>query len=536
MPIRSTISPAPAAVTRLLSSLGRSLAGAPGERIWRWACLLLFLFLVVRFWHPIYGFTRFVQMDAEAIRDITPRLQHTAIFTYHETGGYDGQFYAKIASDPTLRDPDLHLGIDNFPYRARRIAGSWLAHLIAGGDPGTSLRVYAWVNLGAWYALAAVLWLLLPVGNWRHTLAWSVMLFSAGALHSVRFALADLPALTFIAAALLAHTRGRLAWTAALLALATLSRETSLLAAAALALHCWINRQRIAAGIIIVAAGLPLALWLRYVEAMVGPNDGGWSNLGWPVLGLLEKWRDSVQLLFTEPNTSLAVTSLLAVAGLTVAAAFLVRHRRFTDAVWLVGAAYGGLMLTLNTAVWEGFPGAATRVLLPLVLAFCLLAARQAQGWRWLTAGCLLIPAGIIALVPVSHQPGELAAQWLRGNPYLVSSATGFYPVERARGKAFAWFSTEGELRVHSTDKIDAEIALALEMRALAPRRVEIYQDATLRWAGEVGTRYHPVVVPGITVTAGKAVLRLRMDGAPLVEPAASARPLGVAVSRITLH
>jgi hypothetical protein len=59
------------------------------------------------------------------------------------------------------------------------------------------------------------------------------------------------------------------------------------------------------------------------------------------------------------------------------------------------------MMLCLGTAVWEGFPGAATRVLLPLNLAFNLLAHRVRAGLGWLLAGNLTVFAG---LDPAIHE------------------------------------------------------------------------------------------------------------------------------------
>ena len=37
-------------------------------------------------------------------------------------------------------------------------------------------------------------------------------------------------------------------------------------------------------------------------------------------------------------------------------------------------------MIFLGAAVWEGYPGAASRVLLPMTLAFNILVPR---GWKW---------------------------------------------------------------------------------------------------------------------------------------------------------
>ena len=58
------------------------------------------------------------------------------------------------------------------------------------------------------------------------------------------------------------------------------------------------------------------------------------------------------------------------------------------------------MMLFLATPVWEGYPGAATRVLLPMTLAFNILVPR---GVRWLPvliAGNLTVAASVFEFSP----------------------------------------------------------------------------------------------------------------------------------------
>ena len=91
----------------------------------------------------------------------------------------------------------------------------------------------------------------------------------------------------------------------------------------------------------------------------------------------------------TSPSTWLALTTLLALAGLTVQLVYLSFRRQVSDHWWRLGAAYGVLLLCLGPLVWEGHPGAYTRVLLPLALAFNVLAVRGRAGLGWLLGGNL---------------------------------------------------------------------------------------------------------------------------------------------------
>ena len=91
------------------------------------------------------------------------------------------------------------------------------------------------------------------------------------------------------------------------------------------------------------------------------------------------------------------VGAVLSVIGLTTQAVFIATHRRPGDRWWRLGAIYAFMMLFLGTPVWEGYNSAAMRVLLPLTLAFNVLAYRNRAPLLWLLIGNLTIPAGPVA-------------------------------------------------------------------------------------------------------------------------------------------
>lgn len=67
---------------------------------------------------------------------------------------------------------------------------------------------------------------------------------------------------------------------------------------------------------------------------------------------------------------------------------------RWRDPWWRVGIAYAGLMLVLGPAVWEGHPGAVTRILLPMTFAFNLLLPRLRWFWPlWILDNANLLDA-----------------------------------------------------------------------------------------------------------------------------------------------
>lgn len=496
----------------------------------RWLLVAGFLWLAGRFWHPYYGFTRLLQFDEAAAVTMLPELRRAPVFLYPGQNGYDGLYYAQLAADPLARHDALPAAIDNAAYRARRILPSWLAWAVAGGNPAGALQAYAWLNLGAWLALAAVLGRILPPGDGRRTLAWAGVLLSAGALHSVRLSLSDLPAVVLAVLAWRAIETGRTKTGGAWLGLAALSRETSLLGAVAL----WQQRRhgwRQVAGAAALAI-LPVALWLVYLCWRLGAADPGLGNFQWPLTGLGQKWLEDAYALGTETDTWLALTTLLATLGVTVQAAYVVRHRQWREVWWGVAAVYVLLAATLGQPVWEGHPGAATRVLLPLTVAFNVLAARNGAAWRWLVAGNLGVLAGVLTWLHVPSQPDEFTAgRSADHGGYVVRLAGGWHGREAAGSRVWAWSERSGrlEIRLRAAAERPAPLAATLGLRALTPRVVTISQDGRELWRGEAGGELRRIEVRGINAAAGRATLDFSTDEPPGRSPG-DGRDLGFAV------
>ena len=87
------------------------------------AMVLAFLVLAGRFWHPYYGFTKFLQIDEADARVAIPELRAAPVYFYSGQNGYDASAYSQIAFHPGLDSPDLKTAVGNVPYRARRILG-----------------------------------------------------------------------------------------------------------------------------------------------------------------------------------------------------------------------------------------------------------------------------------------------------------------------------------------------------------------------------------------------------------------------------
>lgn len=499
------------------------------HRLVRVALLAGFVWLAGRHWHSYYGFTRFLQLDRISAAATVPELRGAPLFIHEH--GYDGHYYAQLAARPAVNDPALAGSIDNVGYRARRILLSWMAWAVGGGDPVAAVRSFAWLNLALWTVLAALLWRIFPCAGWRETLAWAGMLFSAGVLHSVRLALTDLLALVLVAGAAVLAARERRGLAAGLLGLGGLARETALLGAVTLlppGRGTPADWRRTAGWLVLTAA--PLALWLAYLHALPGPTDSGLRNFTLPLGGWAAKWGEAVHRLRTEPDRYLALTGLLAHVALTVQAGCLLLWPKPWDRWWRLGAVYGALMLLLGTAVWEGHPGAATRVLLPLGLAFNVLAVRRGAAVGWLLAGNLTVLSGVLALWSVPGDARELSAGRGRGTSYLVQTDDRWYQREQWDGRNWFWCAREGGLQLTQWPRRDGQGGVRVQLRGITARTLEIRQGGRVLWRGEIGVSRHWISLTGITFLQGAASLELASPAVPVPEGPAEGRELGFAV------
>lgn len=346
------------------------------------------------------GWSKLIRFGAEFEPHALPRLKAVDHYVFRNPGsrsGYDGQFYAQLALDPSLRDPAFARALDNPPYRARRIGLPALAYGLGAGHPPWILQAYALANLGFWFALAIALLALLHPWTPRKILALAAALLTGGVLTSMRQSLTDLPAAALIVVGLAAGA----SWGGyGLLAAAALTRETSLLAAFAgldwrrlLQPGAWRRN-----GALLALAIVPFGIWLLYVQFRFGGlhRSAGGQNFALPLqaagASLAENWR-----LFTHENAAQAARSaglirwlyvddplhaMLTILSLAAQGVYLLLRRDVSSPAWRTAVIYLALGCVLGPAVWEG-AGAAARVLLPMTLCFYLLLARERAAWFW---------------------------------------------------------------------------------------------------------------------------------------------------------
>jgi hypothetical protein len=480
------------------------------SRAVRIVLLLAFAWLGLRFWHPYYGFTQFLQIDGEMAARIVPALRDSPIFIAPGTGSYDGGYYAQIATNPALDPAILHPAIDDAGYRARRILLGAVAWVAGGGDAMLVAQAYAGLNVGLWFVLAAVLWRVFPAGSFRSDATWAALLFGAGVLFSVRLALTDLAALLLTVGAVLAAERGHPGGAAGLVGLAGLTRETAVLGAVALAgrLREGVRgHARTAAWALLAVA--PLALWLAYVHYRLGGSSAGQRNLTWPFAGWAFRWSELARGLALTGNPWLTAECVLEHVALTVQVIYLAWRARWECRWWRVGAAYLLLFAALGHAVWGGFPNAATRVLLPLTLAFNVRVVRDGAHWAWLLVGNLSILAGVHAMSLPPGTPHQLPMPSTWEQRHLLETDERWSVAEENDEYRWAWCAGEGGLQVRAWPHPPAA-RLELQLRAVTPREIEVRHAGQVVWRGPVGDRPQWIMLPELPYEHGRLRLELR--------------------------
>jgi hypothetical protein len=230
-------------------------------------------------------------------------------------------------------------------------------------------------------------------------LLWFGCMFSSGLLTSVRTSLLEGPSLLLLVLTIVAAEAGRTGVATALVALSGLGRETNLLSGSVLVEteNGWRRGELLRLARRALLAVVPLALWMVYLAATADAwhVSAGQRNFSWPMVAYLAKWAEALRGVSGEGWTSYERFSLYALVSLSVQFVVMAARPRWRSPWWRAGMTYGLLMLVLGPAVWEGAPGAASRVLLPMTFAFNVLLPRNRGFWPLAVLGNLTVLHGL---------------------------------------------------------------------------------------------------------------------------------------------
>ncbi len=215
----------------------------------------------------------------------------------HGTEGYDGQFAYYIARDP------LHgwQQCDVPAYRYQRILYPVLARLLALGRPELLPYTLALINV---VALAAGTWCMEQILIGQRMSRWYALTYGlyAGQLMAARLDLNEPLSYGLVVAALLVTGQGKVrfrdptcSWRlgVALLALATLAKETALVFVAGYLLALLARRQWGRLAGLALGVGAPFLAWQGVLWAWLGRpglGSGGAGDTGWEILPFRGLW------------------------------------------------------------------------------------------------------------------------------------------------------------------------------------------------------------------------------------------------------
>jgi len=361
-----------------------------------WIAATLFAALVLAKFSPQAGFTNLIRFGETWQERRLSTLKTLPFVIGPDSSGYDGQFYAQIALDPLLLNPTLPTALDAPVYRARRILAPATAAMAGLGNPWWTLQSYALLNTFCWFTLGWLLYRQIEPGGGRAFARWAGCMFSLGVLDSVRQSLVDLPALLLLVLATTAYIKAQTTRSTFWLTLSNLTKETSLLGAFALLadkpLHPFPWRR---AGLALLVAALPLALWSLYVQQRFANASGseGLGNFTWPLLGLLTQAKHSLREVSFGNLDSRYTFSLIGIVGLGTQVWALWRNPQSQSPWWRIGAAYSILLIFLSPWVWSGY-WAACRAVLPMTIAFNLLLPSTRSFWPlWILGNLTMLHA-----------------------------------------------------------------------------------------------------------------------------------------------
>jgi hypothetical protein len=496
-----------------------------------WAFILVgaaaFVLLASTFWRvytPAYGLTKLIVAGSEF--DGRGLASYRATPKYIAPGdrwGFDGQYYAQIALDPLLRDPQLKQAVDDPRYRARRILLPWLAWLGGLGRPAWILNAYAAMNLVFWVGFSVLLIVLFRPHSWAGLAGFAAMLVTCGVIESMRASLVDFPAFVLLISALVLGGTGG----AGVLALATLARETSLFGLVGLWDYRppWRITVRGNLRLALIAA-VPFLLWLGYIAwrlRLATTVDG--QNMDWPLRGMMGKlgefsvraahgdipWRRWYAAFFSsEP-----LHALLTIVATLTQCVYLFTHREWSDRFWRVGAFFVPFFLCIGFLSWTTH-FTVTRHALPITLAFNLvLARRPSRIWPiWFFLGNCFVPFGVHQFMVGESGPAAIPAEYRivdsrpAGAPITARFDQGWSVREWDRDHAWRWATgRRADLVLFNPATQPVEAELSFITRSVDARELEVRVSGATVWSGHLTRARQPARTSRFSLPPGETVV-----------------------------
>jgi hypothetical protein len=151
-------------------------------------------------------------------------------------------------------------------------------------------------------------------------------------------------------------------------------------------------------------------------------------------------------------------------------------------------------MVFLGAAVWEGYPSAAVRVLLPMQLAFNIVVPRGRRWWLVLLLGNLTLLSTSDLLKPPGREsyrvegPRELRMVAGTGRTVEVTFDAAWYPGERSFWEYWRWARGTASFTIRNPHLFALVGDVRFGLRSVDLRHVRVFNGGQLVWEGTVAS------------------------------------------------
>jgi hypothetical protein len=233
--------------------------------------------------------------------------------------------------------------------------------------------------------------------------------------------------------------------------------------------------------------------------------------------------------------------TLLMLVSLTVQFLVIVLRPQWNNLWWRIGAAYAVLMIFLGDAVWEGYPGAAARVVVPLTLAFNIVVPRGRWWWPVLLLGNISALSAANQLKTPGHESFVLdgpSAVWLtpEHRSIDVTFSSEWYGIEQSQFEYWRWSRGSAGMVIHNPQIVPIEVELRFDLRAYDERTVRVLQGKTVRWEGRVGRNNVKVRLPHLHLEPGGNPWRFETERPPAIPDIDNPRPITFNLRNFVIH
>jgi hypothetical protein len=334
------------------------------------ACVAVILVILKGEYNAEYGFTGMLRYGEKFNAHAFDKAKqvHRKIFPGL---GFDGQFYANLALDPTLTDRNYNAAMDLPQYRSRRIFIPLCAFLAGHGNPTLTVNGYAVCNFLFWIALCVLVFIKIRPTMLQEYACAIMIVFSSGVVGSALLALTDMPATVLLFAALMFP----FLWPF-FLSCAVLTRETTLFFTPVFLVMEILSKKKLLSIFLKTAFTFtPIILWYCYCIGRFPEPVFIEKVYGLPFLAMLHRLGSIVhhwpatfypyQLLYFSTAFSL-----------TAQFAYFALRSRPKDPLWLIGAISAVSFALMGHISWMEFSWI-LRYSLPMTFAFNLLLTKE---------------------------------------------------------------------------------------------------------------------------------------------------------------